>query len=219
MSADGDIAALETRVKALLAEERGLLATLRSLRTRHRTLLVLVVSVSVTAGALALRPRADLAHYPALRMALTLAVLFALTASASWRLLRPLHLPRPRRSVSLLLALAGVSMPFFLSVIPLGHVGHPAGEGAEFVLGCARCVGFGGLLGLPVLVLAFAVRRADVDGAAIAALAGVAAGLTGNLILQVHCSITDPAHLLGGHALLLIILAGAAWLWRRRQRP
>jgi hypothetical protein len=71
------------------------------------------------------------------------------------------------------------------------------------------------MLGLPVLLVAFAVRRAEVDGAALGALAGVAAGLTGNLALQVHCPITHTAHLLIGHATLIIVLGTAAFLWRR----
>jgi hypothetical protein len=210
-----DLRPLQARVKNLLAEERGLIASLRSLPTHQRVSLVLALSVLVTVGALLLTPRGDLAAYPAARMAITLAILFTVTAFASWRLLRPLHLPPPRRAGSTVLLVGGMLMPFVMSVLPLGHIGHPPGLGAEFVFGCMRCLLFGGALGLPVLILALTMRRAAVDGAAVAALAGVAAGLTGNLVLQVHCPITDQAHLLGGHALLLVVLAAAAWLWRR----
>lgn len=81
-------------------------------------------------------------------------------------------------------------------------------------MACFKCIGFGGATGAAILALAFLMRRAQVDGAAVAALAGVAAGLTGNLTLQLHCPIVDPTHLILAHAMLLVIFGAATAMWQ-----
>ena len=210
------IAKLRDGVHRDLEGEGGLLGRLRSLKTGTRAALVLALMAAVTALTVVVTPRADLAAYPTPRMFAVLIVLAVVTGAATWRLLRPLHLPPPSVWMSRALLVVGVLTPVVLSLIPIDHVGGHAGHGAHFFAACGKCLGFGGVLGLPVLLLAFAVRRSRVDGAAVAALAGVAAGLTGNLTLQVHCPITDPSHLLLGHALLLGLLGVAAAVWQRQ---
>lgn len=210
-----DVGSLRQRVEHDFAAEQGFVARLRAMRTSHRVMLMLALVAAVVVANVALTPRVDFAAYPSGRMAFALALLASVTAGASWRLLRPLHAPPPSLWVSRLLLVAGVLLPCALSMIPMGHVGAAAGEGSQFVVGCGKCFGFGAAMGFPVLALAFFARRAHVDGAAVAALAGVAAGLTGVLALQVHCPITDPLHLLIGHALLVAALATATALWKR----
>jgi Negative regulator of sigma F len=216
--ADGpadDLGPLEAEVTNLVTSETGTRATLRALVTGQRIGMLVAAVVVLGAITAAVTPRMDLASYPKGRMAAVLVLLAVLTTVATVRLLRPLHLPAPSLMSSRLLLLAGLVTPFVVSIVPLhDHVGGPAGEGMAFAIGCFKCLGFGGALGLPVLLLAFAMRRATVDGAAIAALAGVAAGLAGNVTLQLHCPIVDPLHLVIGHALLLVIFGTAAALWQ-----
>jgi hypothetical protein len=228
-----DLGPLRRDVDRLLAGERGVLAWLRSLPTGQRLAMVLFMAVVTAIAALAVlpaNPRPGLEVHSPERLAVTLAALFLLTAVATWRLLRPLHQPPPPRWQSALLVAAGLFMPVVLALAPHGAsaqehaVIYAAEEGATFLRNSLLCFTFGAVLGLPVLVVAMLLRRADIDGAAVAALAGVAAGLTGNMALQLHCPNTTPKHLLLGHATLLVALvaavAGATTLRRRlRLRP
>jgi hypothetical protein len=213
---DVDLEPLRREVHRALAQERGVVARLRSLRTSHRILLVVLLAALVTLAAALATPRHDLGEVPFARMMATLAVFAALTAAASWRMLRPLHAPPPSMWSGRALIAAGLLSPCLFALGPLEHVGLSAGEGADFVACCGKCIGFGGALALPVFVLALLARRSTVDGAVVAALGGVAAGLTGNLGLQVHCAVTEPAHVLASHELLVLVSTGTALLWRRR---
>lgn len=206
---------LRTDVDAVVARDTGWLGKLRGLRRGSRAALMALVVGLLTVIVVWLTPRADLGQYPAAQMGVAVGLLAMLTMGASWRLLRPLHLPAPRRHRTALLVGAAVAAPFVLALWPLGYVGAPAGEGSAFVVACAKCLAFGGALGFPVGVFSHVMRRDHVGGAAVAGLGGVVAGLVGNLCLQVHCSITDPAHLLVGHAPLLVLFGAlAAWVGR-----
>jgi hypothetical protein len=110
----------------------------------------------------------------------------------------------------------GVLVPCVLTLIPLDHHGVAAGEGAIFALECGRCAAFGAVMGLPVLVLALLARRSRLEGV-VAALAGVAAGLTGNLVLQIHCPNTNVVHQLLGHWVVLLFLPVATAIWCSRR--
>lgn len=214
--ADGeDVGALRSRVESDLAAEQGFVAKLRAMRTPNRIGLILLLAVAVTVISVVATPRSDLAQFPVGRMAATLLLLAAVTSAAAWRLLRPLHAPPPTVWASRALLAAGVLLPAVIAAIPMDHVGAAPGEGAAFAVHCSKCLAFGGVMGFPVLFVAFLARRSRVDGAAVAALAGVVSGLTGNLALQMHCPITDPMHLLGGHALLVVVLGVAVAAWRR----
>ncbi len=212
---DGDLGPLRRGVDGALAAEQGMLARLRAMPTSRRLTLVVLLSVAVTVASVVFTPRVDLAVYPSWRMLGSLALLGMVTAAAAWRLLRPLYAPPSPLWVSRGLVVAGVLLPVALALIPMQHVGVAADEGSRFALGCGKCLAFGGAMGFPVLLLALLSRRSRIDGAAVTALAGVAAGIAGNLTLQVHCPITEPVHLLIGHALLVVLLAGAAVIWER----
>jgi hypothetical protein len=215
---EADLDALQREVDELIAEEKGPVAELRARATGQRIAIVVAAVTLLSIGVALGTPRADLGTYPLLRTVLVLALLGALTAVATWRLLRPLHLPRPSVTSSRLLLVAGLLAPFVISIIPVNdHTGAAPGEGVAFATACFKCFGFGGALGLPVLGLAFVMRRAQVDGAAVAALAGVVAGLMGNLALHLHCPVVDPLHLIIGHALLVVVFSIAAAAWRPRE--
>lgn len=212
---EADLDALRQDVDQLLDAETGVGAELRARATGQRITIVVAAVVLLCVGVGVGTPRFELTSYPVIRMAAVLGLLGALTAVATWRLLRPLHLPPPSVTSSRLLLGAGLLIPFVIALIPVhDHVGGPAGEGLGFAVACFKCLGFGGATGALILALAFLMRRAAVDGAAVAALAGVAAGLTGNLTLQLHCPIVDPTHLVLGHAMLLVVFGVATARWQ-----
>lgn len=209
------LAALRARVDEDLEREQGLLATLRALPTPQRIGLVVILTGLLMGLTAVVTPRGEMADYPVVRMVVVLAVMGAVMAVAVWRLLRPLHLPKPSSTATRLLLVAGVLAPTVAALWPVyGHAGHDPGHGLSFAMGCGQCMAFGAVMGAPVLALATMLRRAKVDGAAVVALAGVAAGLVGNLTLQLHCPVTDPLHLLLAHASLALILGVVALRWR-----
>ncbi|MEZ4443218.1 MAG: NrsF family protein [Polyangiaceae bacterium] len=210
-----ELSALRSGVEGAVAKEQGLVASLRALATPVRIVLLVTAMVGLGAVSGIASPRPDLDSYPGLRMGLVLALLILLTGAASWRLLRPLHLPSPSVLSSRLMLLGGMLAPFVIALVPLhDHAGATPGSGVAFAVACGKCLGYGSLFGLPVFGLAAALRRSDVDGPAVAALAGVAAGLAGNAALQLHCPIIDPAHLIVGHGLLLLVYGALASRWR-----
>jgi hypothetical protein len=212
---DAVLGDLRKRVEGDLATEKGALARLRALPTSQRILVVLATMTAMTVLSVVLTPRPDLAEYPAVRMAVSLALLAVVTGAATWRLLRPLYAPPPSIWLSRALLVMGPLLPLALALIPIDHSGAHPGEGAAFAVQCSKCLAFGGFMGFPVLLLALLARRSRMDGAAVAALGGVAAALTGDLALQLHCPITNPAHLIVGHALLVVVVAVVAALWHR----
>lgn len=211
---DDVLAALRTRIEADQEAEKGLLGRLRSLPTTTRRLVAGAVALGFTLLSGLLLPRPNLGQYPTLRMALILGAMAVLCGVAVWRILKPLHEPRPSATADRVLLVLGVLAPVLFACWPMpAELRHEAT--GTFVGRAMSCLAFGGVLGIPVLGLAVAMRRARVDGAAVAALAGVAAGLTANLGLQLHCPATDPSHILVSHASLVVLLAPAAALWRR----
>jgi hypothetical protein len=89
------------------------------------------------------------------------------------------------------------------------------------VVECLRCAAYGAAMGAPILAVALLARRTSVEGAAAAALAGVAAALAGNLVLHLQCPNTDVSHQLVAHCGLLLLLPAVvalAWLARAAQR-
>jgi hypothetical protein len=207
---EAELARLRRGVDELVDDERGLLAGLRSLR-RWQSAVLLGMAVALEIGVvITLVPRADLRAYPLALMILALLVLAALGGASVWRLLRPLHLPAASRGRTAVLVAVSLLGAFAIAALPMEHLGAPAGEGQGFWIACGKCLAFGGALGLPVGLVAIAAQRSATGGAMMVALAGIFAGLAGNLCLQVHCPITDPAHLLWGHAPLLLVFGAIA---------
>jgi hypothetical protein len=207
----------EATLRAVRAE-RGLAAVLRSLATWKRVGLVVLAVSLVTVATLLASPRFDLGIYPPERMAVTLVAFAGLAVLAAWRLLRPLHRPPFPGALGVAICLAAALAPLVAALVPLGSgAGHaPAGEGVAFASHCGRCLLVGAGLGAPVLVAALLARRAAEGGVFVTVLGGAVAGLAGNLVLQVHCPIVAPAHLVVGHAVLMAPFVIAALLWRMR---
>jgi hypothetical protein len=177
----------------------------------------LVLLAAALVGAQLLGPRADLAAYPGVRMALALIAL-SLVALLGWvAALRPLQRPALGSAARWALLLGLVLVPVGLALAPEAHTAHPAsaeGTGSELVPRAVACFLYGGLFGLPLVVASVLVDRTGGRRALVWLVSFTAAAVVGNLALQLHCALTHPAHLLAGHAsiglaALLIALATA----------
>jgi hypothetical protein len=207
-----DLAALEAELEREIAAEQGVGADLRALSTPRRYLLVFAPLLLVAGLTGLLRPRLDLAVYPAARMALVLGVVGSLLVggvvislwSLAWR-------PVPAWLRTLVLALAPVSLLALYS-LPAAHTAHPASLPAEDLAGLVvralPCLSIGGA----VAACTYLLMRAFDRGATRAVWSFAAcAGLYANFLLQLHCAQTAPAHMLLGHwGVALFALLGVA---------
>ncbi len=203
----GSLAALESRVEADLARETGALAWLRSRGRPARLAVVGTVLALDAALVLAWRPRPDLGELTHGRLAVTLGCLGALLVLAAWHAMRPLYVaPAPGWAPATLVALA-VLAPVALGVLP----GGPAVAPPTFLGPAAGCLALGAMLGGALLVIARALDRGGTTALTGAFLAAAAAGLAGNVLLCLHCPVNDPAHVVVGHAgVVVVLLAGCA---------
>lgn len=193
------------------------LARLRSVSTQKRVALGLFVAILLTAGVLFALPRADLSVYPSARMALALATLALTGVLCVVGALRPLHLPPLGRPLFTGLVIAAALLPFALAFMPPAHLEHSSslgGLGPDLVSAAAKCFAFGLVLALPLLAVLRLLDRIGHRSLRRALMAAGAAGLLGNLILQLHCPIVHPVHLVTGHAsvaVAFVVLYGLLW--------
>jgi hypothetical protein len=207
-----DLESALAAVEAEQAGERGLRAWLRSRSSRGRRALLIGVSAAIVLAQIAVL-RADLEVHPAGRMTLSLLAFAVLAVVALWTALRPLHQPALRPGVAAGLVLAALAGPAALAALPAAHLAHPAstgGVGAELWPRAAACFGYGSALVVPLLLLAWALGRGGAGLRAVAFLVAAGAGAVANALLQVHCPLTEPAHLLLGHATIGPALAALA---------
>lgn len=206
---DDELEGMLGRVTARVEAERGPRAWLRSRSTPLRLALGLAAVALTGSFALVTAPREDLVVYPLDRMALVLGAMAAAAAVSLIFGLRPLWRPSlgsaPRWSVILGVP-AGVVALALAPEAPSLHPASLAGGGAEFAPAALACFAYGAALGLPIVALLRAAERRERWPLAQALLAAAAAGLAGNLALQLHCPITDPWHLLWGHASVSLAL-------------
>ena len=168
--------------------------------------------VVLLAGALTLR--SNIGELPAAWLALTLGSLGLLLGVSVYCGLRPLHRPPLPRWLRVgviggtLLATAALA----LFAPQAGLAGGFAGEGS-LLAHATPCFFYGLLVGLPVFLV---LRLLDRGGSTLALVAACAAGLTGNLVLELHCPRNDVGHLVVGHfGVALVFVAGLAlihWL-------
>lgn len=153
--------------------------------------------------------RADWSVYPALRMGLALGAMGCLLGLSLVTALRPLHRPALSRAKGWAVVALSLLATLVIATLPPAHTATPeAIPSAPLYEHAPPCVFIGLLFGLPVYALARLLDR----GASFAPLmAAVAAGLAGNLVLQIHCPITAPVHNVAGHfgVALLFVLAVA----------
>jgi len=190
--------------------------TLARWSTRRRATLAALAVAGAGGLTWALAPRADAAVYPVDRMVLMLGALIFAASSSLTLALRPLHRPPPAPWLRRAVWLGALGVPLALSALPEAHADHPASvmSGPEPLLVCASIVM--AFVGLALVGLRALDRRVRASPAALAWFA-VVGSATGQLVLQLHCPVTDPGHLVVSHALVGAIAAVALAVapWRR----
>ncbi len=214
-----DASALLGGVLGSIEKERGMRAWLRSRSMLVRVGLPLAAVLLVLTYVLLFKRRPDVGSWLPVDFGVAVALYALLIGAAVVLELRPLELrPLPAwlRPVLVTLALA---LPVLFVWLPQAH--HAplayAPPGKSFGQLAFGCFAFGTALALPALALLWAADRVGHRSFRLALLAAAIGGLIGNLVLQFHCPITDPAHLLVGHATIGLVLGGvyAAWLMLR----
>ncbi len=184
-----------------LARETGLRAWLRSRPSRLRFMLVLLPLLLVVIAGGVFRQRADFQQYPLARVMLLLSVYFVAIVLAFGKELSESPRRDPLRDHWGLLAFA-LAVPFLAAFAPATEASRQAGP--EGALGCFS---YGALLTLPIAALLWAFDRDDRPSLRTVCLSAAALGLSGNLLLELHCGNGNAVHVLLGHASL-----GVAWL-------
>lgn len=201
-----DLVALQAGLSARLEGERGALGWLRSRPTWQRALLLLAVA-PICPAAIALVQgfplRADLAHHWLPRFALEAGLLALALLAAVWAALRPVQRPTLRSGAALAAVLLATLLAAGLALLPAAHphgIDEPAGA----------CLVWGLQFGLPLAVCALLLSRLVTWP--VVALAGLAAGVLGDLALYLLCPDPRPLHLLLGHASVVATWAGVVLL-------
>ncbi|HJL04194.1 MAG TPA: NrsF family protein [Polyangiaceae bacterium LLY-WYZ-15_(1-7)] len=192
---DGLFAGVRERVEDA---ERSPSFRLKAQSTPRRRLLGLLAVLGVIAANLLLGTRPDLGTYGPGLLAASFGSLGVLVLLAVFAALRPTHRPPlPRWQVAALTA-ASLAATVVLAVVP-GYHAHAALPEAGRALGshALPCLVYGFLVGVPVYA---ALRLLDRGSPLSRVVAASAAGLAGNLVLELHCPTGGPAHLLAGHA-------------------
>lgn len=212
------LAATETEVRR---DAHGLRAA-RSWSTPHRLLGALGVALVTCLGTLWLTPRDDLDEYPISRMLLavtSLTLFILLSVRLALHPLQAAPLPVVRR---LGVVAAGVVVTLSLALLPPAHWSleiSRAGAGSDWAPRALACFGFGLGLGAPLFAALRLLDRTSRPSRTGAWLAAAAAGLLGNLALQLHCPLTHSAHLVAGHVTVIIVAIALASLLARPERP
>jgi hypothetical protein len=221
LEGSNDLDALFEQVQVSVDRDRGALGWLRSRSTPMRIAAALAVPAVLVAFQGLTKLRVDISVYPVSRMSLEIAALVVGTVGATLMALRPLQRTHRPAFTWAWLALV-LAVPFLMAATGPAHQAHAAsleGVGDDFWPRALACFGYGVAMAAPAwLALALFDRQASKAGAVVLVAAAVS-GLVGNFVLHVHCPLTDPTHLLVGHATvgiaLLPIAAAIAW-WRGR---
>jgi hypothetical protein len=201
------VEAMLGELHATLARKRGPATELREAPTALRIFVALGAVVLVVLFHVAWRRRPDLGVYPMDALLVAVVSSGLLLGAALVVGLRPLQrspLPRWQRYT---LVAAALALPVILATRPRVHRDHALSlGGANFWEQAAACGSYGLLLALPLLVVCWALDRGEHRSLPNALLAAGAAGISANLALELHCPITDPLHLVAGHASIGIVL-------------
>ena len=216
---DGEAAPKWVGVGSAVRNDVGLHAWLRSRPTRQRLLMVLIAGLTaILLGGL--RPRHDTPGGMSLA-AWALSFLFATLLCAGIALASLGRLRSAGRRIAAVTL--GLLLPVVYALCQQATHGVDPGEGVTFWHRALSCFGYGTLLVLPLCGLLWALDRDEKPTLSTSVIAGIAAGLSANAALSLHCPQSDAAHLLLGHAAIgallgLVGAAIAALLARRDER-
>jgi len=198
---DGD--ALFENVASQVAAEKGLAAWLRNRSTVGRVGIAMLSVVVVSLLVLALTGRVDWSVYPMPRMAWILGGLSLLYLLLVWYALLPAYKPTPQRIAIVALAILGLGLPFVQGLLPMAHDLHPMslrGAGDDLVSLAVACFVFGSVVAIPLVVVVALLDRDQQNSRFRLLFTALCGGSAGIIALQLHCPITQPVHLLWGHA-------------------
>lgn len=189
--------------KKMEAADRSWVFWLRSRATWLRRLLAFAVAAVVVGVGGVLTLRANFGELPVAWIAIAVTSLAVLLGASLYLALRPLHQP-PLPAV-VRTGLIGASLAATLALALLAPADTIADD-RGLLAHVTPCLVYGLLTGLPVFLL---LRLLDRGRSTIAILAACAGGLTGNLVLQLHCPRNDAEHLMGAHfGVVLLFLGG-----------
>ncbi|MGE0784214.1 MAG: hypothetical protein AB7S26_00900 [Sandaracinaceae bacterium] len=145
--------------------------------------------------------RADLAELPLRFLISAVGALAFLLGASVWLALRPLHRPPlPRAAHAAMVALT-LGSTFALALLaPDGDDGVPHTTLLHEMV--SPCLFYGLFMGLPVYLV---LRLVDRGPALSSLIAACAAGLAGNLVLQLHCPRHAPEHLMAAHFTVAVL--------------
>jgi hypothetical protein len=184
------------RVEAVLANERGLRAFLRSRSTRMRWLLSLSLPALLLLRELA-HKRVPWRSLGSLRIVAGV-VLVGLLALVLRAALRPLPIERRAARLRSALAIGAWCLPFLLGLVPDAQASGQEWT-PSFALRCCSCFFYGSALAVPSFALLWALERGDPVPFRVWALGAGVVALVANLVLLLHCPVTNRVHLLAGH--------------------
>lgn len=204
----------------IASEQESVRAKFRELPTWLRLLILVGAGFGIGAGVLWLAGREDIGVYPRIRMVMLSSAFVLLMGATLRRSIRPLFRRAEglQKELSVLgLATLAVVVP---AMLPQAHA-HMAvsleGAGADLIPRAFGCFVFGNVTGLPVLGLIWWFSRTDVLQFWHALFGAAAAGLVGNLALQLHCPIVHQEHIFLGHSTVLIFVVAGMWGYLRRR--
>lgn len=163
---------------------------------------VAVIAVIVVGGVMGMRT--DLGELPLPFLALSIGSLAFLLGASAWAALRPLHRPPLPKWVGGALVVATLACTFLLALLSPHEGAHSETSLLREMV--SPCLFYGLFIGLPVyLVLRLLDRGLGVG----ALIASCAAGLAGNLVLQLHCPRGETEHLMGAHFTVAVLFVVA----------
>lgn len=141
-----------------------------------------------------------------LALAIVLGAFGVLLVAAVLVAFRPIHVPALSPVWKVGLCGAAIAAAFTVALVPQLHPHATDALPADAFLGHALpCLSFGLLAGLPGYVLLRLLDRGAPFGRV---LAGTAAGLTANMVLELRCAIGSTEHLVLGHAVIVVLFVG-----------
>ncbi|MEP7049717.1 MAG: hypothetical protein ABJB12_05160 [Pseudomonadota bacterium] len=205
--------------EALIENERGLRAFLRSRSTRMRLVLSIGLPVLFMMREL-LRQRVPWRTFGAPRL-LAGSALLAFLGLVANSALQPLPIARRAARLRVALAVFAWCTPCLLWFVADARATTDE-LSAGFGWRSLNCFVYGSALASPTFTLLWALQRGLRVSFRVWALAAAMAGIAANLILMLHCPLIGRAHLLTGHLSIglawLIGVASAEWC-RARLRP
>jgi hypothetical protein len=215
-AAELDFDKLHAELQGKLAQEKGFAAWLRSRPTPLRAMLAGLTVGLLAVATMAVWLRPDFELYPVGRMNAVLASIAGLIVLDLILVLWPMQLPAaPRWLMAVAVAGAPIGLFFWYSA-PVAHLTHPRSVPPEDFGGwfghATRCLFYGSIVAAGIYAL---LRSLDRGGANRLLLMAACAGLAANLVLQLHCPQTAPAHLIIGHLGVVALCFGFAF-WRER---